>query len=198
MPSDQAIAFFAFAFVAAITPGPSNFMVTATGSAAGFLRGLPCVLGVSTGMASLLFSAALGLGHIVLAHPMILKIMNLGGAAFLFWLAWKIASAGPASDSGEVKPVGFLGAALFQWANPKAWLIAVSAVGTFLHADSNSQLLQAAVFGGLFFAAALPSNLVWLALGAVLQVALRDERKARVFNVIMGLALASSVMMIFR
>jgi threonine/homoserine/homoserine lactone efflux protein len=93
--------------------------------------------------------------------------------------------------------VGLIGAAVFQWANPKGWLVAVSAAGTYLQATTN-QLAQAVWFGSLFFVAALPCGLVWLGLGALMQEALRDERKARAFNIAMGLTLAASVAMMFR
>src|SRR5262245_59383986 len=115
MTPEQGVAFFIFSVVAAITPGPSNLMITATGSAVGIVRGLPCVLGASLGMALLLLCAALGLGQLVPSHPLVLKAINWLGAAVLLWLAWRIATAGPMSDMSKAMPVGFLGAALFQW-----------------------------------------------------------------------------------
>ena len=127
MTLEQTIPFLIFSLVAAITPGPSNVMITATGSAAGIVRGLPSVVGAAAGMASLLFTAALGLGQLILGYPEILRVMNWCGAFFLLWLAWKFANAGRASESGATKPVGFFGAAFFQWVNPKGWLVAVGA-----------------------------------------------------------------------
>ncbi|NJO35993.1 MAG: LysE family transporter [Rhodospirillales bacterium] len=129
---------------------------------------------------------------------MLLKILNWGGAAFLLWLSWKIATAGRAQETTGAKPVGFLGAAGFQWINPKGWLVAVSAAGTYLQAAPETVLPQAAIFGAIFFAAALPSGLVWLMLGASIRTLLRDEQHARIFNIVMGIALALSVLMIFR
>ena len=196
MTLEQSIPFLIFSLVAAITPGPSNVMITATGSAAGIVRGLPCVFGAGVGMASLLFTAALGLGQLILGHPEILCAMNWCGAAFLLWLAWKIASAGRAGEPAATKPVGFFGAALFQWVNPKGWLVAVGAAGTYLQPETGSQLLQAIVFASLFFTVAVPSGLVWLVLGASMQGLLRDERHARVFNIAVAMALAASVVMI--
>jgi threonine/homoserine/homoserine lactone efflux protein len=198
MTLDQGIAFLIFALVAAITPGPSNAMIVATGSAVGVLRGVPCVLGSAIGMGSLLFCSALGLGQIVIAQPMLLKVLNWCGAAFLLWLAWKIATAGRSSGLSGAKPVGFLGAALFQWVNPKGWLVAVGAAGTHLQTASSNSFLQAVTFGTLFFAAAFPSGLVWLALGAIMQRLMKDDRTARLFNVVMALGLATSVIMMFR
>ena len=193
MTLDQAAAFLVFAFVAAITPGPSNTMIVASASAVGWWRGLPCVLGASAGMATLLFCSALGLGQLVVAQPMLLRALNWVGAAFLLWLAWKIANAGRISDARAAKAVGFFEAAAFQWINPKGWLVSISASGTYLQAVSDNALSQALAFGGLFFVAAVPSGLAWLALGATMQALLREDRSARMFNIGMGLALVASV-----
>jgi threonine/homoserine/homoserine lactone efflux protein len=198
MTIEQAIAYYAFALVAAVTPGPSNTMIVATGSAVGIWRGLPCALGAAVGMGSLLFVSALGLGQLVVAQPILLKALNWGGAAFLLWLAWKIANAGRVSEIADAKPVGFLAAAGFQWINPKGWMVAVSAAGTYLQAVTDNGLAQAVAFGALFFAAALPAGLLWLALGALVHRLLRDDRHARMFNYIMAITLAASVVVMLR
>jgi threonine/homoserine/homoserine lactone efflux protein len=195
MSVDQVIAFLVFSLVAAVTPGPSNLMITATGSSVGIVRGLPCVLGASLGMGLLLFCAALGLGQFVLGHPALLKAMNACGAAFLLWLDWKVATSPQASGPAAARPAGLIAAALFQWVNPKGWLVAVAAAGTYLQAGPGDPVATAAAFGALFFAAALPSGLLWLVLGALMQRLLQDHRRARIFRIAMGAALAVSVMM---
>src|SRR4029077_13288130 len=93
MTTEQAVAFLIFAVVAAVTPGPSNVMVTTAGANAGILRGLPCLFGVTTGMALMMFLVPLGLGSLVLAHPLALRALNWGGARVLLWLRWKIATS---------------------------------------------------------------------------------------------------------
>jgi len=192
MSLEQCVAFLIFALVAAVTPGPSNVMLAATGSVVGVPRGLPCLVGVSLGMGTLIFSVSLGLGQVVLAHPQILQALNWIGAAFLLWLSWKIASSGALAAGAAPKPVGFASAALFQWINPKAWLVVTSAAGTYLQSGA-SALLQAISLALLFVCAALPSGFVWLAFGASVNRLLRDPRHARVFNILMGASLAASV-----
>jgi threonine/homoserine/homoserine lactone efflux protein len=195
----QMAPFLLFALVAAVTPGPSNIMLTAAGAQAGIVRGLPCLLGVTTGMGVMMFVVPLGLGSLVLGHPLILEALHWGGAAFLLWLSWKIATSGSRIDPApERKPVGYLGAAIFQWINPKSWLVTASAAGTFLSADAGSPIGQAAVLGGLFVLAALPCGFLWLAFGAAVQHVLRSRRRLRVFNVAMGALLALSVVLIIR
>ncbi len=198
MTTEQAVAFLLFAVVAAVTPGPSNVMLTAAGANAGVLRGLPCLLGVIVGMGLMMFLVPLGLGSLVLAHPLVLRILNWGGAAFLLWLAWKIAMSASLDATTGGDPVGFVGAALFQWINPKSWLVAASAAGTFLHADAGSPLGQAAGLGGLFALAVLPSGFVWLAFGATVHHVLGTRARLRAFNITMGVLLALSIVLIVR
>jgi threonine/homoserine/homoserine lactone efflux protein len=198
MPMEQVVAFLLFAVVAAVTPGPSNVMLTAAGANAGVLKGLPCLFGVTTGMGLMMFLVPLGLGSLVLEHPLVLKALNWGGAAVLLWLSWKIATAGSIESRPESNPVGYVGAAAFQWVNPKSWLVSAIAAGTFLHAEAGSAVLQAAFFGGLFFLAALPSCFLWLAFGATVQRVLHSQRRLRVFNIVMGALLALSIALIVR
>ena len=198
MTLEQAAAFFLFAFVAAITPGPSNVLLTATGAQAGFWRGLPCAFGVSAGMGSLMFLAALGLGAILIGRPEVMTAIRLCGAAFLFWLAWKIAAAPAGARQATGEPTGFFGAAALQWVNPKAWMVATGAVATYLQAESGGAIVQAMLFALVFVSAAFPSNLIWLGFGATAQRLLADERRGRIFNRVMGLTLAASVLFILR
>jgi threonine/homoserine/homoserine lactone efflux protein len=195
MTTEQAAAFFVFSVVAAGTPGPSNALLTTTGAHVGILRGLPCLLGVALGMGVMMFVVAFGLGSVILDHPMVLAAVKWLGAAFLCWLAWKIASA-PVGDYGPAgRPVGFSGAAAFQWVNPKSWLVCAGATATFLDRGAGGALGQSIAFALVFVGAALPSCLPWLAAGAALKTCLRTPRAARAFNVTMGLLLAASVVL---
>jgi threonine/homoserine/homoserine lactone efflux protein len=189
-------AFLVFSIVAAGTPGPSNILLTATGASVGVVRGLPCLLGVTGGMGFMMFLVGLGLGSALLAQPALLQPLKWVGAALLLWLAWKIATATHSDTPTERKPVGFLGAAAFQWINPKSWLICASAAGTYLATGTGGALVQGAALGTLFFLAALPSCAVWLAFGATAQRFLRSGRAQRTFNIAMGALLAASVALI--
>lgn len=195
MTAQQAVAFFLFAVVAAITPGPSNLILTSIGATSGVLRGLPSLCGVAIGMGLMLFVIALGLGSLVLASPVIVYALKWFGVGFLLWLAWKIATAGGGEAAGDTNHVGFWRAAAFQWVNPKSWLVSASAIGTYLQASASSALTQALLFGVLFVLAALPSCFVWLAFGAAIQRMLRSDRAARWFNVALGALLAASVLL---
>jgi threonine/homoserine/homoserine lactone efflux protein len=197
MSIDQTIAFVLFAIVAAITPGPSNVILAATGANVGIRRGLPCLFGVAAGMGSMMFIVAFGLGRLIFAHPLIQDGLKWGGIGVLLWLAWKIATAAHDDAKDAADFVGFWQAGAFQWVNPKAWLISASAAGTYLPAVGAGAFAPAAL-ALLFVAAALPSCLVWLAGGAALQRLLRTERTGRAFNLAMGALLAASVVLFVR
>jgi threonine/homoserine/homoserine lactone efflux protein len=199
MTTGQVVAFLLFAIVAAVTPGPSNTMLTAVGASAGVLRGLPSLFGQVIGMGLIMFLVPFGLGSLVLRYPLLRWALKGGGAAFLLWLSWKVAtSSGRIDSQPDRNPVGFLGAAVFQWVNPKAWLIVSAAAGTFLSAEAGRAAVQAASLAGLFVLAALPSCFLWLAFGAAVRRVLHSRRRLRIFNVTMGALLALSIVLIVR
>jgi threonine/homoserine/homoserine lactone efflux protein len=195
MTPDQSLAFLLFAIVAAITPGPSNIILTSTGANAGVLRGLPCLVGAATGMGLIVFLVAIGVGGLVLQSAVMLIVLKWGGIGFLLWLSWKIATAPCGGAESGTDVVGFWRAAALQWMNPKAWVVSASAAGTFLQAGDSGALAQSMGFGILFFLAALPAGLVWLAFGATVQRWLHTERSWRTFSRAMGALLAGSIVL---
>lgn len=182
MAPEQAWAFALFAFVAAITPGPSNVLLSAAGALGGIRAGVPCLLGVSAGMGAMMFAVAFGLGALLLAQPAIVGAMRWGGGGLLLWMAWRIGRA-PMDASGPSRTVGFVVAAALQWLNPKSWLVSTSAAATYFDPAAS-----AAVLALVFVAVALPCGFVWLAFGTLM-------RRLRGFNVVMALLLAASVLL---
>lgn len=195
MQQESLLAFFLFALVAAVTPGPSNVMVFAAGAQGGLRRGLRCLAGVVAGMALLMGLAVLGLGSVMRVVPGLLGVMKGVGALFLLWLAWKIAASPPMQATQAKEAVGFWRALAFQWVNPKSWVVSASAASTFAGGMA-SPLAQAGALAAVFALAAAPSGFVWLAFGAGLQRWLTAPRRARAFNLAMGALLAASVAMI--
>jgi threonine/homoserine/homoserine lactone efflux protein len=190
----QVIAFVTFSAVAAGTPGPSNTLLTAAGAKAGIRHGLPSLLGQVTGMGAMLFAITLGLGHLLLAHPLALQVLKWGGAAMICWMAWRIATA-PHAEHATSTPAGFLGMAAFQWVNPKGWLIGAAAVAAFLDRRAGDALGQAVLFATLFTLTALPCCFPWLAFGAALQRYLRTPRTRRILDTALAALLAASVVL---
>jgi threonine/homoserine/homoserine lactone efflux protein len=155
---------------------------------------MPHLLGISVGFALMQLVFIGGVGTALTSIPELLSALQFAGIAVLLWLSWKIATAGRAGDVRE-RPIGFFGAVLFQWVNPKAWLICAGAV-SFLQADA-APIVQAAIFGAIWFVTGIPCMLVWLGFGAAMQYFLRTDRALRIFNVAMGLLLAATVPLLF-
>lgn len=197
MTEQEIIGFAGFSIISAFTPGPSNVMVAAAGAIGGFYRGFLTLLGVAIGMASLIFVLGVGLGQTVLASHSGLLAMKIFGAGFLLWLSWKIATADIRRDDEERAVVGPLSAAVFQWINPKSWIVGAGAIGTYFNAGSSSVLLDAGLLAGLFLVCCIPSLFAWLLLGSSLENVLKREPAARAFNRVMGVLLAASVVMMF-
>jgi threonine/homoserine/homoserine lactone efflux protein len=195
MSADQILGFVLFAFVAAITPGPSNIILASAGASVGVRRGLPCLAGVTVGMGLMIVLVSLGLGSFVLQYPIAQRGLAGGGIALLLWLSWKIATAAPYAAATASEVIGFWQAAALQWVSPKSWLISASAVGASLPISGVNAAFMSLSLGVLFVLVALPSCFVWLAGGATLQRFLQSERAGRGFNIVMGLLLAGSIVL---
>ena len=138
MTVDLFLALVVFAFVMSVTPGPNNVMLLASGVNYGFQRSIPHMLGITFGFSFMIVVVGLGLGQVFERYPITYEILRYAGGAYMLWLAWKIANSGPVGEgktSGS--PLTFLQAALFQWVNPKAWVITISAIATYTPGDGS-------------------------------------------------------------
>ena len=193
MPLEVFLALVSFAFVMAFTPGPNNIMLTASGANFGVARSIPHMAGVVIGFVILLVVSGGGLGALLVTFPSLQTVLKVVGAAYMLWLAWKIANAHGGQDRAnpDARPLTFLQAAAFQWVNPKGVIIAFGAVALYVRPERAfvDLLILLIVFG----LATLLSTVTWLCFGAALSHVLRDERRARVFNIVMALLLVASI-----
>lgn len=187
------LAFVAFAFVTSITPGPNNMMLLASGVNFGLRRSVPHMLGISLGFMVLVICVGLGLGQLFAQFPALYTLLRYLGAAYLLYLAWKIAGSGaPDSASSERgKPFTFLQAAAFQWINPKAWVMAIGAITTYT--PQENFLVNVLLIAGLFALVNCPSVGLWTVAGTLLRNWLRNATLLRFFNIGMALLLVASL-----
>lgn len=181
-----------FALVSSITPGPNNLMLMASGANFGFRRSLPHMLGVALGFTVMVLLVGVGLVQVFEALPASYTLLKAVSLVYLSYLAWKIAVAAPAGEGLESAgtPLTFIQAALFQWVNPKAWTMALTAVSIY----SPSQSLTAVAFvAGVFGAVNLPCISFWTGMGQQLQRVLTNPRRLRAFNMLMALLLVGSI-----
>ncbi|HEX5328227.1 MAG TPA: LysE family translocator [Acetobacteraceae bacterium] len=186
-------ALIGFAVVMYITPGPNNVMVASSAANYGIRATMPHMLGIALGFALMLTLVSAGLGSVLLAWPLLLPVMRWIGIAWLLWLGWKIATMPPPRTGERRRLLGFIGAAGFQWINPKAWLIAAGAASTFLLPDRAlpPQLLRICL---VFLGCAMPCLLVWALIGSGSGRLLRSPGRLRAFNLAMAALLVLSVL----
>ena len=192
MPVDLLWALAIFAFVSSVTPGTNNMMLLSSGANFGVRRTVPHALGVALGFTLMVAVVGLGLAGLFSSYPVLLVAMKWIGAAYMLFLAVKIARSAPLTErSTKTRPMTFIQAAAFQWVNPKAWIMAVTAVATYTRPDRYvaTVLIVAAVFG----AVNLPSVWSWVVFGSALRRILSDPWKLRAFNWTMAALLIASL-----
>ncbi|MEM6595639.1 MAG: LysE family translocator [Pseudomonadota bacterium] len=169
-----------FAFVSSITPGPNNLMLMASGANFGFWRTVPHMLGIALGFTLMVFLVGLGLAQVFEAYPVLHDVLKVLSVVYMAWLAWKIANAATPGD-GEAggTPMTFLQAAAFQWVNPKAWAMALTAVTIYSFGPS---LWAVAAVAGTFGLVNGPAVSSWTLLGTQLRRVLTNPLRLRVFN----------------
>ena len=182
-----------FSLVMGFTPGPNNAMLASSGARFGIRRTLPHLAGVMIGFPVMVLLAGLGLASILLASPLLQLVMKTVSCAYLLWLAFQIArSASAKSGSGGGKPLTFLQAAAFQWVNPKAWLMVVSAISAYTAGRGLQLYLQVAILAVICVIVTFLSTLTWAAFGAAIGRWLRAPLALHLFNLFMALLLVGS------
>jgi len=176
-----------FAFVSSITPGPNNVMLTSSGILFGFARTIPHMLGITFGFGALLALCAAGIGTLVLAVPALHVVLKSAGSAYLLYLAWNLRTMAFSGQPGpSARPMSFLGAALFQFANPKGWVMAISGASAFLPVVEPAWL-AIVLFCAVFCLVGLPCVAAWAGAGAALRRYLTEARWQRLFCAVMVL-----------
>lgn len=192
MSVDTLLALVLFAFATSITPGPNNMMLFASGVNFGFRRTVPHMLGIGAGFLSLLIGVGMGLGAVLHAYPPAFIALKVAGGLYLLWIAWKIGSSRSIGE-GEAKarPMTFLGAAAFQWVNPKAWVMAVTAMAVYPNPEHYA--LTVAIVALVFAAVNVPSVSTWAGFGSALREWLSVPVRLKWFNITMAVLLVLSL-----
>ncbi len=191
MTPELVLALVAFAFVTSITPGPNNLMLLASGAAFGFRRSVPHMLGVGIGFVAMTVLVGLGLAGLIEAAPGLRLALKAAGVGYMLWFAWKILNAGAPGEAGAAaRPMRFHEAALFQWVNPKAWAMALTAVTAYAPGGTLPAMATVAVIFGLVN---IPSVGSWTLLGQGMRRFLTSDRRRRAFNATMAVLLVGSL-----
>lgn len=191
MSPEILLALAGFAFASSITPGPNNMMLLASGATYGVRRTLPHMLGIALGHAAMILTLGAGVAELFHQMPAAQLVLKILSALYMLWLAWKIATA-VAPEAGEVtgRPMTFLQAAAFQWVNPKAWAMALTALTVYLPQPG---LAGVALVAAMFCLVNFPSVAAWAAMGQQMARWLTTPARLRAFNRTMAVLLVASL-----
>lgn len=192
MALDVFLTLLLFAFVTSITPGPNNLMLLTSGVNFGFRRSIPHMFGIGSGFFTLLIGVGCGLGALVETMPVLYTVLKFAGGAYLLYLAYKIAMSRSISNvDSRARPMTFVEAAAFQWINPKAWVMAVTAMATYTSPDAYFTTMM--IVGIAFAVVNIPSVSSWAAFGQIMRGWLADPVRLKWFNIIMAVLLVASL-----
>jgi len=187
-----------FCFSTSITPGPNNLMIMMSGAKFGVKSSLPHYFGICIGFALMVALVGLGLGEIFNRWSILHLIIKYVGALYMLYLAWQIirSTSELKTVSARSKPLNFVQALLFQWINPKAWIMAVGAISAYSVVNSN-MLSQALIIAGVYFIVGLPCIGMWLIGGIGVSRYLKHPKHLHYFNLTMGTLLILSILLMF-
>ncbi len=189
-------ALLAFAFASSVTPGPNVIMVAASSANHGVRATLPHMTGITFGFPAMIVLVGLGLAGPFAMSPTLHLVLKWIGSAWLLWLAWKIARSGAPGEGTGKPPLGFFGAAAFQWVNPKAWMLALAAIPAFSTPGGNV-LADTLMIAAAFLVVSFPALAVWAVVGRGAAYLLDSPLRLRAFNVTMALLLVASIVLVF-
>lgn len=191
MTLDLLTALATFAFITVMTPGPNNLMLMASGTNFGFVRSVPHMLGIGLGFPLMVACVGLGVMQVFDLWPLSYTLLKIGSVAYLLYLAWKIANAAPPRDAETSgKPLTFLQSAAFQWVNPKAWSMALSAITLYATGRDLGSVLWVA---GVYVTVSTVSTTSWTLLGQQLRRLLKNRIRLRIFNGLMAALLIATL-----
>ena len=191
------LAISAYNFVMYVTPGPNNSILTASGIKFGFFRSIPNILGIPTGHGLQLALVCLGLGSLFSAFPVLLDILRYVGAAYILYLAYKMfGSLNIAATEDKSRPLKYYEAILFQFVNPKAWVICITAASLFYPEQENL------IIGTLFMVVMstvinIPSISIWAFGGSVIRFYLNNIKLKKLIEWLLALLLIATAISVF-
>lgn len=187
-------ALFIFALTTAVTPGPNNVLLMASGVNYGIRKSLPVLAGILVGFPSMVFLLGLGFTGLLTTSPVLFWVIKCLGLIYLVYLTWLIATSPVTDVEQTTQPaIGFKKTALLQWVNGKAWMMATGAIVAYSQPEL-SIVSQAGLFALVFFVTAIPTGLLWLCFGVSVKRFLKDPKHYFYFNQVMALLLLLSLL----
>jgi threonine/homoserine/homoserine lactone efflux protein len=191
MNFELATAIATFSFVTSVTPGPNNTFLLTSGANFGVRRSLPYAFGIIAGLTLIMIGIGAGLGVLFATLPAVYQTLKYVGFAYMLYIAYQIVRNTTKSDTAEARYIGFGRATIFQFVNPKAWIVTASLMASFI--PVNEGLVQTALYCALFLIFTFPGGVIWALFGHSLKGWLSDPSKRRIFNITASVLLVASM-----
>ena len=192
----ELVALVGFAFAGSVSPGPNNAVLWASGMRFGFRRTVPHVLGTALGIGGLALGVAAGIGAVLKAVPAAELALKAVGSAYLLYVALMVLRGGGIGRAEVTHPMTIWQAIAFQCVNPKAWIFAIAAVGTFLP-TAPPWAIAVTMLTSILMLVVVGSSSIWAAGGAALGRVVDNDRARRAVSVVLAGLLVVSVALIW-
>lgn len=182
-----------YSFVTSVSPGPNNTVLLTLSARFGQKGALPHLVGMVIGLSVMVIAMSAGLGAFFTAYPAVYQVMKYVGFAYVLYMAWRIYRAAvpqPGEDGGS--PTTIWRATLFQWVNPKAWIVIATFVTAYVPVELG--VLSVLIALAMFIGFTMPGAIVWVFVGTILARWLRTARSQKIFTTVMALALVASML----
>ena len=177
------------------SPGPATLSIAAAGAAFGARRSLVFVAGVISGVTTVMAITASGVMAVVFALPRAAPVLTIVAAAYMVYLAWRIATAPPLAEApGDGPGPRYFGGVLMGVANPKAYA-AMTALFSGFVLLADRPIEDAFLKGAVVLVTITFVNATWLLVGTMLTRLFRSPRANRIINVCFAVLLVASVLL---
>jgi threonine/homoserine/homoserine lactone efflux protein len=181
-------ALIVYYFIMFATPGPNNAMLTASGIKFGYIKTLPHLIGIPLGHFFQITLVSYGLGNVFLKFPALQFYMKILCFIYLVYLSWKMLGSFSVVKKESGRPLRFYEASLFQFINPKAWTVAITAVAGFFPLEES--FFKATMFLALTAPfICFPSISLWALFGSTLRMFVNNLKTKTIIEYILALLL---------
>ena len=188
-------ALVSYYFVMFATPGPNNAMLTASGIKFGFKKTLPHLFGIPFGHIVQITLVCLGLGALFQKYPFVQFYLKWICFFYLLFLGWKIIGSFSNTNKESGRPLKFYEAALFQFINPKAWVVALTASTAFFPSEENFLIATAFVTITAPFVC-FPSICIWAIFGSSIKTIIKNDKIKRIVEYLLAILLLVTAVII--
>lgn len=191
MNFELATAVALFSFVTSVTPGPNNTFLLTSGANFGVRRSLPYVNGIMLGLSAMMIAIGAGLGLVFATIPLLYQLLKYVGFAYITFIAWQIVKSTTKNDSAEAKYIGAGRSFLFQFVNPKAWIVTASFMATYV--PIHQGLVTSVTTCLIFLIFTYPGAVIWALFGQTLKAWLSAPKRRRIFNIVAAVLLIATM-----